>query len=197
MSETNTTEAGWQRRAETYSAWLYEIAAVVGCAMRSSRPVVCYVRDVVEERDRLAAELAAAREREAGLPDDIRAAGWSVAVHNDYRIDGEPHAFWLFTRYGRLATAPSVKGEGRTDAGALNEVREHLGLTGRADAAAPSAPPAGEGLNVADRISDERARELAAEVRKVGEAADAKAKRYVAAVTGNSAPAAGTGEDAG
>ena len=45
----------------------------------------------------------------------LRGAGWVVAVHNDYRLDGEPHTFWLLTHPdGRY-----VKGEGRTDAAAL------------------------------------------------------------------------------
>ena len=46
----------------------------------------------------------------------LRSDGWSVAVHNDYRQDGEPHTFWLLTRDGR-----AVKGEGRTDEEALGE----------------------------------------------------------------------------
>jgi cytochrome c556 len=54
----------------------------------------------------------------AGSPADIRAAGWAVAVHNDYRLNGEPHTFWLFTKDGR-----AVKGEGKTDAEALSQVR--------------------------------------------------------------------------
>src|SRR5713226_6913269 len=28
-------------------------------------------------------------------PDDLRAEGWAVAAHNDYRVDGVPHTFWL------------------------------------------------------------------------------------------------------
>ena len=59
----------------------------------------------------------------ASLPNDLRAKGWSVAVHNDYRIDDVPHTFWLFTKDGR-----AVKGEGLTDAAALNQVRRLLGL---------------------------------------------------------------------
>lgn len=51
-------------------------------------------------------------------PDDLRKAGWSVAVHNDYRLDGVAHTFWLFTRDG-----VAVKGEGETDADALDAVR--------------------------------------------------------------------------
>jgi hypothetical protein len=47
---------------------------------------------------------------------DMRRAGWSVAVHNDYRINGERMTFWLFTR-GHQA----VKGEGATDALAIDD----------------------------------------------------------------------------
>lgn len=54
-------------------------------------------------------------------PDDIRALGWSVAVHNDYRQGGEMHTFWLFSKEGRC-----VKGEGLTDADALDQVRQKL-----------------------------------------------------------------------
>lgn len=61
-------------------------------------------------------------EMQRSLPDDIRARGWTVAVHNDYRQDGKPHTFWLFTKGGR-----AVKGEGPTDAEALDEVRKALG----------------------------------------------------------------------
>lgn len=56
-------------------------------------------------------------------PDDIRAAGWMVAVHNDYKLNGTFHTFWLFTKDGR-----AVRGEGLTDAGALNDVRAQIGL---------------------------------------------------------------------
>jgi len=55
------------------------------------------------------------------LPDDIRAQGWAVAVHNDYRLDGVPHTFWLFTK-----DSVAVKGEGKSDAEALNQVRATL-----------------------------------------------------------------------
>lgn len=57
-------------------------------------------------------------------PDDIRAKGWMVAVHNDYRLHGELHTFWLFTKDGRC-----VKGEGLTDRQALNQVRDQLERT--------------------------------------------------------------------
>lgn len=68
-------------------------------------------------------EFECERLREA-LPDDIRAAGWTVAVHNDYRLNGESHTFWLFTKGDR-----AIKGEGRTDAEALGKVRTLLSNT--------------------------------------------------------------------
>ena len=52
-------------------------------------------------------------------PDDIRSSGWMVAVHNDYLLAGEFHTFWLFTNKQN----EFVKGEGKTDAEALNQVR--------------------------------------------------------------------------
>jgi hypothetical protein len=60
---------------------------------------------------------------EQSIPDDIRAAGWAVAIHNDYRLNGMMHTFWLFTKGDR-----NVKGEGLTDTAALNEIRAALGL---------------------------------------------------------------------
>jgi hypothetical protein len=51
-------------------------------------------------------------------PDDIRAEGWAVAVHNDYRLAGVPHTFWLFTKGDH-----AVKGEGKSDSEALSKVR--------------------------------------------------------------------------
>lgn len=54
-------------------------------------------------------------------PDDLRAAGWVVAVHNDYRLNGEPHTFWLFTKGDRC-----VKGEGHSDREALSAIRSLL-----------------------------------------------------------------------
>lgn len=55
------------------------------------------------------------------VPDDLRFMGWSVAVHNDYRVNGVPHTFWLLTKNGR-----AIKGEGETDGEALNIVREQV-----------------------------------------------------------------------
>jgi hypothetical protein len=52
---------------------------------------------------------------------DIRAAGWAVAVHNDYVQDSLRQTFWLFTNGER-----AVKGEGVSDAEALNIVRARI-----------------------------------------------------------------------
>ena len=60
---------------------------------------------------------------EQSNPDDIRAAGWMVAVHNDYRLNGKLYTFWLFTKDDR-----AVKGEGKSDADALNEIRRKLDI---------------------------------------------------------------------
>ena len=51
----------------------------------------------------------------------IRAEGWMVAVHNDYRQNGSLHTFWLFTRGDEC-----VKGEATSDLEALIRVREAI-----------------------------------------------------------------------
>lgn len=47
----------------------------------------------------------------------MRDDGWMVAVHNDYRQDGKLMTLWLFTHPQGFW----VKGEGETDAEALDE----------------------------------------------------------------------------
>ncbi len=59
----------------------------------------------------------AATEKLDGLLARVRALGWAVAVHNDYRLNGVSHTFWLFTK-GESA----LKGEGLTDADAVSAV---------------------------------------------------------------------------
>jgi hypothetical protein len=48
----------------------------------------------------------------------LRDAGWMVAVHNDYRLNGQFHTFWLFTH----ASGVWAKGEGLSDEDALKAV---------------------------------------------------------------------------
>jgi hypothetical protein len=61
----------------------------------------------------------------AKLLTKIRDAGWSVAVHNDYRLNGAAHTFWLFTHpNGRY-----LKGEGKSDEMALASVHQSIAQT--------------------------------------------------------------------
>jgi hypothetical protein len=48
----------------------------------------------------------------------FRADGWTVAIHNDYRLNGRTMTFWLLTHE---ASGRFVKGEGATDTEALSE----------------------------------------------------------------------------
>lgn len=48
----------------------------------------------------------------------LRDKGWRVAVHNDYRQDGQDMTFWLLTR---VDSHLYVKGEGTSDADALRQ----------------------------------------------------------------------------
>jgi hypothetical protein len=55
-----------------------------------------------------------------GYLESLHNKGWTVAVHNDYRMDGEMYTFWLFTHLdGRY-----VKGEGKTEHEALKQAYE-------------------------------------------------------------------------
>lgn len=55
-------------------------------------------------------------------PDDLRSQGWTVAVHRDFRLRGEPMTFWLLTN----DRGQYVKGEGASDRAALDEIRKKL-----------------------------------------------------------------------
>jgi len=59
----------------------------------------------------------------AADPSDLRAAGWTVAVHNDYRLNNQFHTFWIFTKDNLC-----YKGEGLSDAEALDQIRKQVGL---------------------------------------------------------------------
>lgn len=64
-----------------------------------------------------------------GLLSDIRKAGWSVACHNDYWMEGSSYTFWLFTH----PDGQWVKGEGQSDAEALGAVSAQLAERRAAD----------------------------------------------------------------
>jgi hypothetical protein len=53
----------------------------------------------------------------------LRDAGWSVAVHNDYRLNGTRMTFWGFSRGDRF-----LKGEGATDFEALAIVADQADI---------------------------------------------------------------------
>lgn len=80
-----------------------------------------YLEALSRAREYLYDQGMLASTNDASSPDDLRAQGWTVGVHNDYRLNGVAHTFWLFTK-GRAC----VKGEGRSDAEALNQVRQEL-----------------------------------------------------------------------
>jgi len=77
----------------------------------------------VGELKQLLAALERAEEVEKALPDDLRAKGWTVAVHNDYRQHGLHRTFWLLTN---KESGSFLKGEGMTDAVALDQIRAAL-----------------------------------------------------------------------
>ena len=52
----------------------------------------------------------------------LRKAGWMVAVHNDYNLNGKKNTFWLFTHESGIW----AKGEGRTDRKALAIAEEQV-----------------------------------------------------------------------
>ena len=70
---------------------------------------------------------------ESVLLDQIRCAGWVVAVHNDYRLNGIAHTFWLFTKDGR-----AIKGEGMTDKEALTKAVSQIEREQPAPAPSPA-----------------------------------------------------------
>lgn len=57
--------------------------------------------------------------------DDLRLLGWSVAIHNDYRIKGQSCTFWMFSKAfaSEDGFTISLKGEGPSDVIALDYIR--------------------------------------------------------------------------
>lgn len=77
--------------------------------------------DLGSMADQMEVRITAGQLRRLLPAEDLRAAGWSVAVHNDYLLNGERWTFWGFSK-GR----EWVRGEGRTDKEALDQVRAEL-----------------------------------------------------------------------
>src|SRR5690348_4359707 len=58
-------------------------------------------------------------------PDDLRKLGFSVAIHNDYKLHGIDYTFWLFIKLINDQLI-AVIGEGISDIIALDIVREQI-----------------------------------------------------------------------
>jgi hypothetical protein len=83
---------------------------------------------------------------------NLRRAGWTVAVHNDFRLGGKPHTFWLFTHE---ATRKYAKGEGTSDQEALEEAAHEAAMA--TDAPVRMAEPTLPGEHVPDLEAMRRA----------------------------------------
>lgn len=64
----------------------------------------------------------------------LRGRGWAVAVHNDYRLAGVAHTFWLMTKGDAAA-----KGEGTSDLEALIRLEAEIARIEAGDIVIPSA----------------------------------------------------------
>lgn len=120
-----------QRVVEAARNWLFAREALMKAALPRDRDIAASNLRDVEGELHLAtdAHLATLRPADplAVAMEALRTQGWSVAIHNDYRLSGEPHTFWLFTHpNGRW-----IKGEGRTDEDALAEARAAILLIER------------------------------------------------------------------
>ena len=124
-SPVDILAAGWRLETEAAPAGLTGLTASRAATTFSAigaTPVECFddLRRRISSFDSL--ELAVAEPDNPSSPEDLRAKGWVVAVHNDYRLAGQAHTFWLFTnKHGR-----AVRGEGKSDAEALNKIRALL-----------------------------------------------------------------------
>jgi len=56
----------------------------------------------------------------------LRADGWTVAVHNDYKLGGERFTFWMLAN----EVGWTVKGEGRSDQEAFDEIAAAIAVHG-------------------------------------------------------------------
>ena len=103
----------------------------------------------------------------------LRAVGWMVAVHNDYRINGDRRTFWLFTH----PDGCWLKGEGRSYLAALSIVYEAAGLaatTGQQSSQAPETTATSPGrstltcLAEKQRVAVSTMRQLAEKYQRLG-----------------------------
>src|ERR1043165_9566786 len=74
-----------------------------------------FLRTRVDELERQLAELS------RRLPDDLIEAGWHVELRHDYRENGLWHVYYLVAKEDCCA-----KGQGLTDAEALDQIRKEI-----------------------------------------------------------------------
>jgi hypothetical protein len=104
-----------------------EIQHRINWALRRAKEIAIEVHGQAwKGHPREVAAIDNATVRAAACADDLRAKGWSVAVHNDYRQGGKLYTFWLVTSPG----GRWLKGEGATDSEALDEIRQKLPAEG-------------------------------------------------------------------
>ncbi len=109
LSQTREQAAKWESFYETTEALASAVRALPeDDSVVPVAPTNCE-KELADTREEAAFYLAYARTLDRLRA--LRRAGWMVAVHNDYRLAGEPHTFWLMTHPdGRY-----IKGEGRSD----------------------------------------------------------------------------------
>jgi hypothetical protein len=118
----------WHERAKSAESRLQAVTEALIKVRTWIESDPCDVREPLEWIDEALAEsterIAESRPSAEEVLAGFRADGWMVAVHNDYRVNGEAFTFWLLTKGDRCA-----KGEGRTDLEALNAIRMQERIT--------------------------------------------------------------------
>lgn len=115
-----------------------------GSPLRSESPEVIECVRALVDAGIISADPETGRPPALTPVDKMRAKGWTVAVHNDYRLNGRHHTFWLFTNGDYAA-----KGEGSTDDEAIQRASTE------ADRIVAEMASLGEStLNMADRVAE-------------------------------------------
>jgi hypothetical protein len=150
LEKLRNREASARDRAEQAEKERDEMRAAFGSAgLTWDTRVPVQLRERAEQAE---AKLKAAEE---SVLDDLtllRVEGWAVAVHNDYRLNGEAHTFWLFTKGDRCA-----KGEGNSDREALAAALIEAAKQSADETKTPGtgSGPAVTAVNVAESVTAE------------------------------------------
>lgn len=123
IRENYASVKGTDRQTSDDVGRLRALLVALDALIEQCRPLIAVdafvLRDAIYEAQQARAALKSTDRQPSDdvgrLRDRLRELGYAVAVHNDYRINGVAHTFWLFTHPdGRW-----IKGEGETDAIAL------------------------------------------------------------------------------